>query len=507
MTRFNKYLFNQKSLLVLLALYFLLRLTNLTLLPIFNDEAGYLDWGWRETHIPGALYYSLYDAKQPLLLWIFGVSEIVFTDPLFAGRIVSVIFGAFLLLAIYLLAKILFNKKVAVISSILYIFVPIFVFFDRQALMESSIGAIGALSSYFFMMLLTTHAKRYAYYSGILLGLGFFIKSSGLIFIITYFFLSFFVLLKSKNKTEEMKYLTIVICMILATTFLLFINPQFWSSLPLNLRFSFTISELLRFPFATWLNNARANLEISFFYLTPFIFISSLIGLYLILMTKKRKALIFIMWIILPLLFQTIFARATSQRYLVSYLPLLLIPASYFFQIIIEKKKSYGLALLGFSLLAPIILTSILIFKPPLYFLIMEKTNPYWDSGYLRSFTSGYGIVEVKNYIEKNSGNDKVFVGFAINTGNPESAMLAYFYKNERIKAGYFDSVLFGNKLNNIECLELPVKFYFVSRDGQQAGLNKFFSKIKTFKNPYSDYSIGIYTLKKPCHGKTLKLL
>src|SRR3989344_8880884 len=121
MTRFKNYLVNHKHFLLILALYFLLRLTNLTLLPIFNDEAVYLDWGWRETHIPDALYYSLYDGKQPLLMWFFGISETIFTDPLFAGRIISVLTGAFTLLGIYLLAKILFNKKVAVISALLYI--------------------------------------------------------------------------------------------------------------------------------------------------------------------------------------------------------------------------------------------------------------------------------------------------------------------------------------------------------------------------------------------------
>ncbi|MEM4270907.1 MAG: hypothetical protein QXO70_02300, partial [Candidatus Pacearchaeota archaeon] len=116
----------------------------------------------------------------------------------------------------------------------------------------------------------------------------------------------------------------------------------------------------------------------------------------------------------------------------------------------------------------------------------------------------GYGIVEVKNYLEKISENNKTFVGLALNTGNPESAMLVYFRKNDRIKAGYFDSRQFEVDLNKIDCFKLPVKFYFVSRDEQQAGLNKFFSKIKSFKNPYSNSSIGIYTIKEPCYGKTL---
>ena len=294
--------------------------------------------------------------------------------------------------------------------------------------------------------------------------------------------------------------------MIVITTLLLLINPQFWSTLSANTRYSLTFGELLSFPLNSWVKNAESNIIISFFYLTPFIFFSSLAGLYLILKAKKKTNLLFILWIIISLLLQTILVRGTTQRYLVSYLPLLLIPAAYFFQTILEKKRITGLLLLTCSLLLPSMFTFILIFSHPLYFSIMGKMNSYSEGGYLSGFTSGYGIVEAKNYIEKISGNDKAFVGLALNTGNPESAMLVYFRKNDRIKANYFDSSQFGISLNEIDCLQLPIKFYFVSRDEQQAGLNRFFSKIKSFKNPYSNYSIGVYTIKEPCHGKTLHI-
>lgn len=506
MKGFKGYLGKHKYFIILLALYFLVRLINLTLLPIFNDEAIYLDWGWRETHFPGDRYYSLYDGKQPLLMWLFGIAESIFSDPLFAGRVVSVIFGAFTLLGIYLLAKNLFNKNVAVISTLLYILVPIFVFYDRQALMESAIATIGVLSCYFLIKLAGTQAKKHACYSGIILGVGFFIKSSALLFIATYFILGLFVFIKSKKKTEQIKLLGIVVSMIIFITFFLLINPQFWSTLSSNARYSLTVAELLHFPFNSRVVNLEANILISFFYLTPFVFLASLFGTYLILKTKKSNNRLLIFWVIISLVLQTILVRGTNQRYLVSYLPLLVIPAAYFIQIIIDKKKITGLFFLTFSLLMPSIFTFILIFSPSLYFLVMEKVNPYSQSEYLRGFTSGYGIVETKNYIEKDSGNDKAFVGLALNTGNPENAMIVYFRKNDRISAASFDGRLFERNLDKIDCLEYPVKFYFVSRDEQQAGLNRFFSKIKTFKNPYSDYSIGIYTLKEPCSGKTLRL-
>src|SRR3989344_4355335 len=142
----------KNSVLMILSIsYFLFRLVNLTKLPIFNDEAIYLDWGWRETHVPGYLYYSLYDAKQPLLMWLFGISQTIFPDPLFAGRLVLVIFGFLTLAGIYKISKKYFDKKTAIIACILYILVPIFVFYDRQVLMESAIGAIGIWSVYYLL--------------------------------------------------------------------------------------------------------------------------------------------------------------------------------------------------------------------------------------------------------------------------------------------------------------------------------------------------------------------
>jgi len=45
-----------------------------------------------------------------------------------------------------------------------------------------------------------------------------------------------------------------------------------------------------------------------------------------------------------------------------------------------------------------------------------------------------------------------------------------------------------------------------VARDEQLTGLSKFLQKIKTVETPYGKYTIGIYTLKKNCAGKTLNL-
>src|SRR4030042_6801086 len=85
--------------------YFTFNLLNLTKLPIFNDEAIYLDWAWSYTHTPGHLFDSLLDAKQPLMIWVFAFFENIFADPLIAGRFASVLIGAGTTWGIYLITK------------------------------------------------------------------------------------------------------------------------------------------------------------------------------------------------------------------------------------------------------------------------------------------------------------------------------------------------------------------------------------------------------------------
>ncbi|MCX6792160.1 MAG: hypothetical protein NT149_03940 [Candidatus Gottesmanbacteria bacterium] len=87
------------SLLLLVAglavLFFVTRLTNLTKLPIFTDEAIYIRWSQIGSRDPNWRFISLVDGKQPLFTWIMMVFLRFIRDPLVAGRLVSVLAGFF----------------------------------------------------------------------------------------------------------------------------------------------------------------------------------------------------------------------------------------------------------------------------------------------------------------------------------------------------------------------------------------------------------------------------
>jgi 4-amino-4-deoxy-L-arabinose transferase-like glycosyltransferase len=505
LTILKKKIIENKFLILLSLFYFILRIINLTRLPIFNDEAIYLDWGYREIHVPGFLYYSLYDAKQPLLMWIFGIFANIFGNPLFGGRLVSVIAGFFTFLGIYKLSKYLFSRQVGLISIFVYSVTPIFSFFDRQALMESSIAAVGVWSCYFFLKNLNSNKKNTSIIIGIILGLGFFIKSTTLIFLFSYLSLSILLIIFSKNKLKKTENIVYFLISFSLTIILLLLNPLFWKTFQTNSRYSLTITEVLAFPLGEWISNLFANLTISFFYITPFVFLISIAGVVKIFLEKKFTKNLFLFFFIIPLVINTILTRVPSDRYLVSFLPFLVIIFSYLSFEVINKNKIY-LVLFIFIILIPFSLTIFQIANPAKYILSMSNITSFNDLLYIKGQNSGYGINETISYLDNLSLNQKIIIGTGENTGNPESSIFVFFNSNKNTIVTYFDGRLIGQDLNNYDCIISDLPIYFVARDEQLVGLDKLLQKEKTISKPFDKSTIGIYKLIAPCKGRALKM-
>ena len=499
---------NNKFLLIVIA-FFLIRLPFLTKLPIFNDEAIYLDWGFRETHVAGNLYYSLYDGKTPLLMWIFGIFETFITNPLFAGRLVSVLFGFLTLFGIYKITKGIWSKNTAIFASLIYVFTPIFVFFDRQALMESAVGATGIWSLYFLLKIQNDKSYKNSIFLGLVLGAGYMIKSSSIIFLFAALAIFVFNFIKEKEKSLIVKKTVLLIFSFLLVNFFLLINPQFWQTLSSNDRFVFTAPEIIKFPILAWIKNIYINLNISFFFLTPFVFITAIFGIYLSVFKYKKQAKITALFLLITLFLETFLTKSTSQRYLVSFLVPLVIFASIGIFYIYNKIQNNISKYIFISLvLAPSILLSLLnTINPQQYIESFSRITPYSQTEYISGQTSGYGVNEAIDYIKEKSAGKKTIAGIALNTGNPESGIQVYFQDDPMIKTAYADSRLFGESLIGIDCLSAgDYQFYFVSRTDEQAGLNKYFYKTAAFKNPNSSYYVGVYKIKENCTGKTFTM-
>src|SRR3989344_1173937 len=117
----------------LIALYLATRLINLTILPIFTDEAIYLRWGQIGLRDASHRFLSLEDGKQPLFIWLMYPMLKVFADPLVAGRMVSVVAGSTSLIGIMVLARLVLGKKAVIPAGLIYVVSPFFLFYDRLA--------------------------------------------------------------------------------------------------------------------------------------------------------------------------------------------------------------------------------------------------------------------------------------------------------------------------------------------------------------------------------------
>src|SRR3989338_11001821 len=128
-------------------LFIAFRVFDLTRIPVFVDEAIYIRWSQVMRNEPSLRFLPLSDGKQPLFMWATMPSLKIFSDPLVAGRMVSVFAGLLSLIGIALLTLVLTeNLFLASIASLIYAVLPFSVFFDRTALVDSLLSAFGLWS-------------------------------------------------------------------------------------------------------------------------------------------------------------------------------------------------------------------------------------------------------------------------------------------------------------------------------------------------------------------------
>lgn len=489
------------------SIYFFIRLLFLTNIPIFNDESIYLDWGWKEIHNFSDRYYSLIYGNQPLLMWIFGIFQSFLSDPLFAGRIVSVIFGFFALLGIYFIAKQLFNQIIATQASIFYIIIPLFSFFDRQALMESAIGAAGIWA---FYLLVQTYKKQqliHAALLGLILGAGFFIKSSVLIFILAFLIFSLVLFFLQRKKYILMTTLIAFFFFFLVSTPLLR-QPLFWETFSTILTTrSLSSEEFLSFPLDHWVKTFVDSVELGFWHITPVLFIFGIIGFVLILFKESGLKVYVTFWFLLTFSILILVAKDLTPRYITPFLPFFSISSSYFLYAMWTRYKKLATLLFITSVVPSVWLSIFQVVVPLDYFYIMNTVTKFSQKNeYVSNWPSGYGVKETCGYLKSKVSSKALHIAVRIDSGNPENAIFTCFNKSQNIKVSYFDSGSFKKNIVESACIHdyLTIKSpdYFISRDNQLGGLERFLKEEKKFYKPEGKSYIGVYKIKSECKSR-----
>lgn len=150
-----------KTVFWLTLIYFATHLLALTRLPVFADEAIYIRWAQLIMDDAGRyLFFALNDGKTPLFIWSLVPFQYLFSDPLWAGRFVSVLVGYGQMIVLGLILKQFRLRREAIISGmVLAIILPFWYFYQRMALMDAMLTFWLSLA-FLFLIKLNQHLTQ-----------------------------------------------------------------------------------------------------------------------------------------------------------------------------------------------------------------------------------------------------------------------------------------------------------------------------------------------------------
>lgn len=367
--------------------YFISRFINLTSIPIFTDEAIYLRWSQIISGDLHYLYLPLTDGKPPLFMWLVALVMKMFPiwDPLFVGRATSVLLGSLGLTGIYFTSYQLFKSKfVSGISVLFYLISPFTFFYDRFALADSLLAAIGLWSLGLGVMLIKNLKLKTAIILGVVIGLGLWTKSPAI---------EFFLLLPSLfllNRQKIIRYLILLVVVFIISrliyTVILFLPQAYVISLK-NMEFTIPISQFIQNPFLNFPGNLQALSVWTYSYLTWPMLILVSVSLFFAVKLKSVPKLILIGYFFSHFFFMVFFNKVIYPRFLLMFFPLLLILAAKGIEDLKKFKTLIILIVLIFTINAPLANTD--------------------SEQYLNSWSAGYGIKEINSFFI----NKKAVVG------------------------------------------------------------------------------------------------
>lgn len=397
--------------LLIVLLYFFLRVYNLTIFPIFADEAIYIRWAQVMKNEPTLRFLPLLDGKQPLFMWSIIPFFKLFADPLVAGRMVSVATGFGTLLGVFLLTYYLFKKTwVAILAALFYAVSPFAVFFDRMALVDSMLSMFGIWVLLLGVITARTLRLDFAMLNGFALGGALLTKSPALFYSLLLPMVALVSpIVKVINHKLSIKYVKLVKFIgLLPVTYvigyamynILRLGPNFTAIGERNQDYVLPLSHIFtdpRNPFIFHIDRAKEWL----FMLGPIgLAIFATVGLFVGLRRNPRETIVVSLWALVPIFVQSEFAKVFTARYILFSLAPLAVLSSFVF---LEKQKFVRkIAILGAVLL--FIHAGIINYR--LIVHLDQSLLPQSErSGYLEEWTAGTGTREVSQFVKDYKAN------------------------------------------------------------------------------------------------------
>ncbi|MBI2599382.1 glycosyltransferase family 39 protein [Candidatus Daviesbacteria bacterium] len=437
---------------LIIAGYFILRLPNLTLQPIFADEAIYIRWAQIMRSEQTLRFLPLSDGKTPLFMWTMIPLFKVFSNPLFAGRFVSVISGLVTLAGVFLLARKVFGLKTALWASLLYAITPYTVFFDRMALVDSMLASFSIWSLYFALWLIRSLRLDLSMILGFLLGAALLTKTPA-----TMNLLILPIALLGLKRNNQGKYpivkavgfLAISVFIAFGIYNLLRLGPNFHLLSSRNQDYIFSPLELIGRPLDPFIPHFHdiADWFPKLFTLPILILIG--IGVYHLLFSLNKLGLIMIGWALIPLIIQMIFLKTFTARYLLSAIAPLLIFGGLGINKALDRVRIDSFFSPGYKgSFFKIMIVLIAIMPLALKFDYQLIKNPPPNSlpaeerrGYFEDWTAGYGLSDIADFLKEERKKGKVVVGTEGFFGTLPDGLYIYLDKDNIAVVGSSASV------------------------------------------------------------------
>lgn len=422
---FNEWKYIILGIFLILTLAFSIRVFNLNILPIFADEAIYIRWSQVMKAESTLRFLPLSDGKQPLYVWILIPFLKFISDPLFAGRFVSVVTGMGTIIGVFVATLVLFkSKKASLISAFIYSIVPFAIFFDRMALADSMLTMFGIWIFTFGVLLVKNLRLDIAMILGFILGAALLTKSPALYFSLLLPVLVFFV----EKKQNILKYLILLVPTYLigyGIFNILRLGPNFHMLALRNLDYVYPVSHIISSPLDPFKPFLDRSKEFYWIMGTGSLFVMWVLSYVTNFKYRFKEILVLTAWFIGPILVSSEFSKTMTARYVLFSLPYFVIISSMLFL----KTKSIV------NKLATLLL--IIFVYQALNFDYKILTNPYnadlprgERSGYLEEWTAGQGISEISLFLKEQSANNpsqKIVVGTEGFFGTLPDGLQIYF--------------------------------------------------------------------------------
>ena len=422
---------------VLLCVYLLTRLTNLTAMPIFTDEAIYIRWSQIGMRDANWRFISLTDGKQPMFTWITMILLKMFSrfDPLFVGRLTSVIAGAATMIGVWMLTRELFReKRVAWMASILYLLLPFTVWYDRVALYDSLVSTFSVWSLYLGVLLAKNVRLDTALLLGLAMGAGMLNKSSAFL---TLYFLPVTLLVldwKSRHIFRRLLQwfgLAIVAAVLSQMEYsILRLSPFFHMVGQKDNVFIFTVGEWMNQPFRFLAGNLRGMFDWLRQYMTLPLFLLVFVPFFSRWKHHRERLLLYLWWA-LPFGALANFAKILYPRFILFMTIPLIILAAYGFDMLWRSiTRPLGRLLLILVFVVPsVYISSYIVLRP------MNAPIPLADRGqFLDNWAAGGGVKEVVSLLKAEAAGHKISVYTEGTFGLMPYSLEIYLVDNPNVK-------------------------------------------------------------------------